>query len=254
MQLNNLQSQFRDAMLNETDASVTSNIRTNGLSTKRRLQIYRNNITAVLTGALQAIYPTIQKLVGEDFFRYTANCYLHAHSSTSGNLHNFGNYFSDFLATFPAASSLPYLPDVARLEWGYHEVFHAADAPTLNLTALSLVSAENYDRIKFTLHPASRLFSSNFPILKIWQLCANENEQDGNVDLGGGGIHLLIVRRDLEIVFEELAVAEYALLLTLSNKHPLVDACDAALKISADFDVTTCLQQHVLRGTIVDFY
>ena len=32
------------------------------------LQIYRNNITAVLTGALQAIYPTIQKLVGEDFF------------------------------------------------------------------------------------------------------------------------------------------------------------------------------------------
>ena len=60
----------------------------------------------------------------------------------------------------------------------------------------------------------------------------------------------MIVRRDLEIVFEELAVAEYALLLTLSNKHPLVDACDAALKISADFDVTTCLQQHVSRGTM----
>ena len=37
MQLNNLQSQFRDSMLNETDASVTSNIRTNGLSTKRHL-------------------------------------------------------------------------------------------------------------------------------------------------------------------------------------------------------------------------
>ena len=45
-----------------------------------------------------------------------------------------------------------------RLEWGYHGVFHAADAPTLNLTALSLVSAENYYCIKFTLHPASRLF------------------------------------------------------------------------------------------------
>lgn len=251
MRLNKLQFQFLNALLSEVDDSVLSNIRTNGLSVKRRLQIYRNNFVGGLTEALQAIYPKIKQLVGEDFFNYTADCYIHAYPSVSSDLRNYGSHFSEFLRTFSHASSLPYLPDMAQLEWMVHEVFHAGDAPSLNLTTLSTLSTELYNSIRFHLHPASKLFSSIFPILQIWQICLENTNNEKIINLETRGIELLIIRRELEIAFDVLTQPEFAFLSVCSNNGTLTEACDAALKIDSGFDVTTCLQQHILRGNII---
>ena len=88
---------------------------------ERHFQVYRNNIIESLTTALKAIYPVTERLVGEGFFRYTTASYIPAHRPVSGNLHDFGEKFFSFLASFPPASELTYLPDVARLEWAMHE-------------------------------------------------------------------------------------------------------------------------------------
>src|SRR6185436_9928463 len=77
--------------------------------------------------ALAAVYPVVQRLLGQGFFEYACDAFIRRHPPRSGNLHDFGAEFAEFLAGFEAASTLTYLPDTARLEWSWHVAFHAAD-------------------------------------------------------------------------------------------------------------------------------
>lgn len=250
--LRELQFKFAEAVLERADTRIRQLVRANGLSGARRLQVYRNNVFAGLTSALGAVYPVVERLVGDGFFRYAADRYIRLHPSTSGNLHDFGGAFAEFLAAFPAAAGLPYLTDVARLEWAYHQVFHAAEHAPLDLSALRAIPPEGYLALKFHLHPASRLLHSDYPVLRIWEVNQADYEGDGTVDLSQGGDQLLVIRRELRVELQPLGKGEYTLLTALAANHDLASACEAALSIEPDFDLTACLQRHVARGTLVD--
>jgi hypothetical protein len=250
--LRELQLEFAGAVFEEADTRMGQQVRANGLSGARRLQVYRNNVFASLISALGAVYPVVQRLVGDGFFRYAADRYIRLHPSTSGNLHDFGGAFAEFLATFPAAAGLPYLPDVARLEWAYHQVFHAAEHAPLDLSALRAIPPEHHLALKFHLHPASRLFASEYPVLRIWQVNQEDYAGDGAVDLTEGGVQILVIRHHIEVDLQPLGKGEYAMLTALAANHDLASACEAALGVEPDCGLTACLQRHVARGTLVD--
>jgi hypothetical protein len=82
----------------------------------------------------------------------------------------YGADFSDFVACFPPVAELPYLADVARLEWLRVESWHAADAdalPQAELTTL-LADAERLPTARFLLHPALRVMYSAHPVVSLW--------------------------------------------------------------------------------------
>jgi len=238
----------------EGGSVLENRVRANGLSGARRLQVYRNSIFAGLTEALRAIYPVIDRLVGGEFFEHTARHFIARHPSITGNLHDFGGEFPEFLATFPEASDLNYLPDVARLEWAYHQVFHAEHHAPLDLSALAAVSPAEYGCLHWQMHPACRLLDSEFPILRIWQVNQDDSECMETVDLSAGPTRLLIIRRGLEVDLEILGPSEHALLHALAGGRTFADACELALASEPRFDVTTCMQWHATQSTLVDFY
>jgi len=252
--LREVQFAFAEAVFHGTETPLGQQIRANGLSGARRLQIYRNNVFTSLTSALQAVYPVVERLVGEGFFRYAAHEYIRCHPSASGNLHDFGATFAEFLASFEAATTLPYLPDVARLEWYWHEVFHAAGHASLDLAVLATLSPEQYPQVRFLLHPASRLVASDYPVLRIWQVNQNDYAGDQRVDLAEGGVRVLVIRQSLEVQMQPLGAGEYALLRALAAGEALALAYKKALAVQADFDLIACLKQHVRRGTLVDSF
>ena len=238
----------------EGSSALENRVRANGLSGARRLQVYRNSVFAGLTEALRAIYLVIDRLVGSEFFDHAARRYIERHPSTTGNLHDFGEEFPAFLATFPGASDLNYLPDVARLEWSYHQVFHAADHAPLDLDSLASVAPADYGRLRWRLHPACRLLASDFPVLRIWQANQDDTECMETVDLSAGGTRLLVIRRGLEVNLEILGPGEHALLRRLAEGRSLAAACEQALAVEPQFDVTLCMQWHVSQSTLVDFH
>jgi hypothetical protein len=247
-----LQRGFAAAIFGEGDAPFVDHVRDGRFPGARLVQIYRNNTFASLTAALEAVYPVVVRLVGDGFFRYAADTYIHAHPSTSGNLHDFGGRFGAFLATFPAAASLPYLPDVARLEWAYHRVFHAADHPPLALAQLAAVPPAQHGQLVFGLHPATRLLESDYPVLRIWQ--ANQpGAADEHVDLDTGGDRLLVFRRALDIEFKRLSAGELRLLRAFSVERRFAEASTAALEAEAQLDLGEILRQHVALGTVASF-
>ena len=92
-----------------------------------RLDIYRNTFLFGLTKALQLGFPVVRKLVGDDFFDGTAEIFITDHLPRAAWLDQYGGEFPEFLRSFPPAASIPYLSDVAELEWAVNCALHAPD-------------------------------------------------------------------------------------------------------------------------------
>lgn len=224
----------------------------NDLGQKHGLQVYRNNIFFSLAKALKTTYPVVHRLVGDEYFSALAKAYIQQEPSTSENLADYGQHFPQFLLSFIPAKSYPYLSEVAQLEWAYHEVFHAEEPCPLDLNKFKTIPETAHFKIKFILAPTCRFFAFTFPVLKIWQMCQNEN-QDEQVDIDQPGENILVARRQLKITFEKITAGEFAFLSAFKQKNDFRNACAQAWQIEPEFDVSTCLQQHLLKGTIVDF-
>ncbi len=69
-----------------------------------RFGIYKNNVYAHLIEALEASFPVVKRLVGDDFFRFAARSYIPRHPSRSGALLDFGGSFVEFLESFEPAA------------------------------------------------------------------------------------------------------------------------------------------------------
>ncbi len=257
--LRDLQYRFMQFVANRQpvtlqDAVLADAVLADGLTAEQRLTIYRNNVFTNFTDALTASYPVIHRLVGEAFFRQIAYQYIQQHPSTSGDLYQFGDQMADFLRQLPTAQQLPYLADVAELEWAYEQVFYAAETASLDLTALAQVPADCHESLRFHLNPASRLLTSPYPTLAIWRV--NQADYQGNetVDLASGGNQLLLLRNPQgDVVIYPLTPGEYALLSAFNQQKTFAEACAYALSAESESDIPSCFRHHVLLGTLVSF-
>ena len=248
--LQDIQLKISDGIFDRGAEAVLHYIARGKFSPGRHLQVYRNNVFTSLTEALRAVYPVVERLVGEDFFTFAAHEYIRQFPPRGGNLHEFGGEFPDFLGEFEPAAQLVYLPDTARLEWTYHEVYHALDGKALALESFVSIPPAQYATLRFSLQPHARLIVSDYPILRIWQVNQPGYQGDDRVDLAKGGVRVQILRRNLEIELYALDIGEYELLKCLQENATFAQACEAAIAVEPDFNLAGVLQRHVRRGTI----
>lgn len=250
--LRETQARFADALLGG-DSAAADLIRGGALTPARRLEIYRHNVMTNLRGALRDIYPVVERIVGEAFFLHAADQFIAETPSRSGDLNRFGVEWADFLSTYSHAAELPYLADVARLEWAWHECFHGADRDALDLARLADVPPEEHADLCFKLHPAVRLLASSYPLLRIWQV--NQPEYDGElaIDWQAGGDSLLVYRAGTEIAIEALSPGAFRFLSALSCGAAMEPAAEAALAADSEFDLQGFLLESVQSAVIVDF-
>ncbi|VAX27835.1 hypothetical protein MNBD_NITROSPINAE05-1038 [hydrothermal vent metagenome] len=253
--LRNLQIDFATAILNNSgeDANFTRHLVDGKLSPDRQLGIYRNNVFGCLSDALKIAYPVTVKLVGTEFFEHLADEFIRQTPSENGNLHHFGGELAKFLTRFPPAQELAYLPDVARLEWACHEVFFAEDHLPLNSDRLAVVPEDQLEQLKFHLHPATRMLTSQFPIHQIWE--TNQEGFKGNpaVNLDRGGVSLLVRRNDYQPVLQPLTPGEWSFLNACQAGDDLFEASGSAQKTDPHFEIGATLKQFVVDSILVDF-
>lgn len=214
---------------------------------------YRRSVLANLAGAVRATYPVVENIVGSDFLAAISRRYAQATPSTSGDLNAYGGQFADFLAADPACAALPYLPDIARLEWLVQHVYGAADAPAQDLSQLAATSPDNWGELRFSLDPAHALLASPWPVVRIWEINQAGYAGAFTVDFAQSE-YALIHRQPQGIAVTTVDPGQYALLLALASGRPLADAVEAALSATAAFDLAATLQGFIasalLRGTI----
>jgi hypothetical protein len=125
MTLREFQDEFAAALMAEDPAHA--------LARQPGFSVYRNTVMKGCIDALQANYPAVARLVGEEWFRAAAALYVRAHLPSSPSLLLYGEHFGAFLAGFEPAADLPYLPGVARLDRFWTEAHVASDAPARGL-------------------------------------------------------------------------------------------------------------------------
>jgi hypothetical protein len=241
------------AMFGDTGALAALGIVANGLDPAARIAIYRNNVLANYRKALGATYPVVLRLVGVPFFNAAVDAFGRAYPSLRGDVNRYGGEMARFLAAYAPARDLPYLPDVARLEWAIDQADIAAEAPGFDLAALAAVPPAVHGELRFILHPSARLVASRYPVLRIWQVNQPDYTGDDTVDFGEGADALLVLRTTRGVHIERLAAGEHALLAALAKRLRLSEAAARASAVDPAFDLAPVLRNHVAARTIVAF-
>lgn len=252
LKLAELQRVMRDALLAAHDdaPAISAAARlindSPGLSAEAHLQIYRRAVTGTLTRALGEIHPVCRRLTGTEFFDAMARAFIRTTASQSPDLANYGADFTAFIAAFEAAAALPYLSDVARLEWHWHRAFHAATSPALDTAALAAVSAGKQPQVRFLLPPSAALLASPWPVHRIWQVNQPDYRGDDRVNLDEGAARLIVWRHGRQMRIDSLDEREWWLL----------DQFGAGLtlgELGAPPDLAMLLPRCVARGWLASF-
>lgn len=161
-----LQSDFTTAIL-DPDAPVPAGmVDPKGRPVGKRFNVYRNNLAASLTEALETGFPVLAKLLGVDSFKTLALIFSRAHPPTSRALSQYGDAMPEFLEEFQPLAAYPYLADIARLELAIRRSYHAADTDPLNAAGMD---PETLMELTPVLAPATQIVASPFPIHGIWR-------------------------------------------------------------------------------------
>lgn len=249
--LHELQQAFRRGLLEGDDGDLVRLIGRNPDEIARRMGVYRNNVHGSLTGVLGTAFPVVERLVGRRFFAAAAVAYVRRHPPAAPQLSVYGAGFPDFLAEFPPARTLGYLPDVARLEWARIEAYFAGDAACLDPATLIAADEGMSEALRFKLHPAVRLVASPYPIQRIWEANQPCHTTVAKVDLRAGGERVLVFRPAMKVMAETLPAGDFTLLSHLAAGEPLGTACNAAMGAEPQFDLQQALAGHFSRGIFI---
>jgi hypothetical protein len=249
--LHDLQAGFANALLGGPSTPVGATILEDGLPIDVRLAIYRNNVLASLTEVLRETFPVVCRLVDDRFFGYAADAFIRAHPPNQACLSAYGAQLPDFLASFPPCRGLPYLGDVARLEWLMHAAAHAADAVPVSTTALHGVPASESPRLTFALHPSFGLLASPWPVDRIWRANQPGADPATTIDLDAPGVHLDVERHADDVTFRVLDRPTYEFRAAVARGDRIEAAADAAFAVDPAFDLGTAISDLFLEGIVV---
>lgn len=204
--------------------------------------IYRNTSARGAIEALRATYSTVNQLLGDEGFSHVALEFRQESPPAGPVLSDYGAGFPGYLAKQPWTCELPYLADVARLDWLWLESFLSGDAdPTTQRTASDA---------RISLHPAARVAWMTTPALTIWQA----HRQPGGFDelepewREEGA---LFVRPGLQVSVHTIDRA-CRYLLAVAAGSPRVDQCVAAVaEAYPQSNVPELLQQCVAAGALI---
>jgi uncharacterized protein (UPF0276 family) len=210
-----------------------------------RFALYRGNLSATWAKALAAAFPVIKQLVGEEFFDALAREYGRAQPSGDGDLNRFGAKMGEFLQGFPHTSDLPYLPDMARLEWLLHRAHYAPSVETIDAQALAAIPPEDIESATMALAPAVRLFASEWAVVPLW--LAHHEQAEFPQDMQQP-TQAIIVRPQWKTAVLEQSAAAWAALSVLQQGGTFGAALDEAFGRDEEFNVAAQLQQWLEQG------
>lgn len=208
------------------------------ISAAARLRIHRHHVRHSLVGALASTFSTVQAIVGETFFRTMAEGFIRGDLPGQPVLAEYGAGFAAFVSDYGPAATLPYLADMARLDWALNLALHAPPGDRLAASHLVDLPADRLFDLKPALATGSILLSSPFPIDRIW-LAAQPGATVGAVSLEEGPACVLVLRGPDDAAFASLAPSEAAFVAALAEGGTLGEAAEAAVSVDPAFDLST---------------
>jgi hypothetical protein len=238
--LADLQADFAAALADPSLPAPRGLKRQSTLAQSRRFDVYRNTMMVSLIEAMEQTFPAVRRLVGADFFTATAKAYIRCQPPRAPVLLLYGEGFGAFLDRFEPAAGVPYIGDVARVEWARLAAYHAADAEPLSIARLAELPQEVLPALRIALHPSLQLLRSRWPVASLWAVTSGA-DPERTVDMTVGET-VAVLRPMLSVELRVLPPGGYDFLAALAAGGRLGEAAECALAAQDDFDLARHLQ------------
>ncbi|MES2423528.1 MAG: DNA-binding domain-containing protein [Pseudomonadota bacterium] len=134
--------------------------------TQRGLNCYRANGLALAQRALPVAYPVLAQLLGEESFAALAADFWQQQPPVRGDIAQWGAALPAFVQASEQLADVPYLADVAEVEWALHCAATAADAE-VDLASLQLLAQADPATLTLVLGEPAICITSEWPVVSI---------------------------------------------------------------------------------------
>jgi hypothetical protein len=191
-----------------------------GADAAERLAAHTHGYPARIRESLRETYPALAHILGDGDFAKLAERYLPHVPAGESNLNFIGSALPAFVAADPLARDLPFLPDLARLEWAVGECFHARLAGPFDAAACAAWTPADWSHARIDFQPGVALVRSRWP-LRALRDCRNVAREEVDVELVDRPENVLVHREDLDVVTRAVDDGEAAALALLLAGAPL---------------------------------
>ncbi len=193
-----------------------------GVDVGTRLGIYTSGYTARLREALLEAFPAVAKILGDGSLAAMVERYRPQVPHGWCNLNSVGRALPKFLLSDRLAEELPFLPDLARLEWSVVECFHARVGEPFDLAAVASWELDDWAGARIAFQPGVSLVSSPWPIHDL-RAARDRERSEIDVDLVGRPQSVWLYRQGFEVVTALLDEAEAGIAQGLLEDRTLGD-------------------------------
>lgn len=218
-----------------------------------RIAVYVNGYPARIREALHEVFPALAHIVGSATFAALAARYIAAVPLHSYNLNDAGERLADFLRHDELGERLlPFLPDLALLEWHVARAFHAREQPPVEPSAFASWQLEDWDRAVLHFQPSVAVVRSAWPIRDIWEARETPREEI-DIDLEGRPDDVFVRRNGPEVECTSIPSVQAGVLESLLGGRSLGDVSNELIELGQDpADVSAWFAAWMQAGLVVD--
>lgn len=212
---------------------------------QRGLLAYRAHGRALAARALAGAYPVLARQLGEGNFAPLARAYWLAHPPVAGDLAQWGGELAGFIALAPQLAGLPWLADLARVEWALHRLAFGPDVPA-DLASFSLLATRAAAALTLVVAPGTQCIASAWSVVRL----VNEpvDELADEAPPAAAPETALLWRDGLRPRVRAAQAGEAALLAALQAGQPLPDALARAEGLDFNAWLTPAVQSGLVLG------
>lgn len=148
------------------DADLDAWLNRSHPQSSRGLSAYRANGHAMAESALLAAYPVVAAVLGADSFAMLARALWHRQPPERGDLAQWGGALPAWVQDDAQLAGLPWLADVARVEWALHRAASEADRDA-DPASFALLQAPDPAGLRLVLAPGLATVESQWPVASV---------------------------------------------------------------------------------------
>ena len=218
-----------------------------GTNADPAFNVYRNTWRKALRDALKGNYPVVAALIGEDAFHRLASDHIANTAAPSPIMATYGEGLDQTIGASPLQAPLPYLADMARLEWLVAQARNAAGAEPIDPRFFATLAPEQAESLTLKTVPAAHLARFETPVVTIWHAHQGP-DRPASLSPHWNSEQALIVRQGSRITVNLVDDATFAFAAALMRGETLGQVAADTMAHHPDDDigaVLTCLAASV---------
>ncbi len=211
-----------------------------GVDVATRLAVYTQGYAARVSEALREAFPAVAHILGGGSFASLAMRYAEDVPAELRNLNRVGAALPAFLADDRLSRNLPFLSDLARLEWAVVECFHGELREPFDASSCSAWDMDDWAGTRVAFQATTAIVRSAWPLRELRE--ARHSERSAiDVDLVDRPDCVLVYRSGFEVVTESIGETEASAFERLCAGQPLGEVTAALAREGAEPNVVSGL-------------